>query len=137
MLTQVALNVLNLNCLSRPLPLFQRFQRPESTREVAWAARSEAFSPLEGEMSFASTMLRFEAQKLRDNIAVGGLVARRERYWTLDCRRRDMAMMSCLCSLGCCFCDVPWRRAACYAIALYEVHLHVRFGPSPIPTDIP
>lgn len=55
--TQVALNVLNLNCRSSPLPLSHSFHRPESTSAVVWFVSSSVFSPRDGEMSLAETIL--------------------------------------------------------------------------------
>jgi len=50
-LTQVALNVLNLNCLSSPLPLLHNCHRPSVTKpETRWV-RFVTSSPLDGEMS--------------------------------------------------------------------------------------
>jgi len=54
--TQVALNVLNLNCRSSPLPLSHNFHRPESTSAVACDVSSSVFSPREGEISLAETI---------------------------------------------------------------------------------
>jgi hypothetical protein len=55
--TQVALNVLNLNCRSSPLPLSHNFHRPESTSAVVSFVSSSVFSPREGEMSLAETIV--------------------------------------------------------------------------------
>ena len=48
--TQVALKVLNLNCLSRPFPSLQSLQRPESTRAVVCEASVSMLSPRDGEI---------------------------------------------------------------------------------------
>lgn len=55
--THVALNVLNLNCRSSPFPSLQMIHLQLSTSFVTSCASNSPSSPLEGEMSFTSTIL--------------------------------------------------------------------------------
>lgn len=64
--TQVALKVLNLNWRSSPLPLSHNFHRPESTSAVVCDVSSSVFSPREGEMSLAETIVRAVLGKPRN-----------------------------------------------------------------------
>jgi hypothetical protein len=64
--TQVALNVLNLNCRSSPLPFSHSFHRPESTSAVVCVVSSSVFSPREGEISLAETIVGAVLWKVRN-----------------------------------------------------------------------
>lgn len=85
--TQVALNVLNLNCLSNPLPLLQSVQRPESTRAVVCETSVSMLSPCDGEISEAWTMALRLTVKLRIDVARIEEAIDAARHWMRDCKR--------------------------------------------------
>jgi hypothetical protein len=76
--TQVALKVLNLNCLSSAFPPLQSFQRPESTSDVVCDTSASMLSPCDAEISEASTIVLRLAVKWRIDFACTNNVVWRE-----------------------------------------------------------